>query len=148
MGVAHTEVHDVLAPGADLASPADLFKLASEFHVRLGSLSTTAAKMNELILGALGDFGTQRADIRKSSDAMRPINTRLIEHGSERLSEFVKEMESLQKGQFGAADLRAAGFVVKKLVAETPSVTTAGAARKRPLPEDDVQSESWNNCGR
>ena len=139
IGVAHTEVHDVLAPGADLASPADLFKLASEFHVRLGSLSTTAAKMNELILGVLGDFGTQRADIRKSSDAMRPINTRLIEHGSERLSEFVKEMESLKNGQFGAADLRAAGFVVQKFAPSAPPSNTE-TPRKRALEQREPQS--------
>ena len=67
------------------------------------------------ITGVLGNFGTQRADIRKSSDAMRPLNTRLIEHGCERLSEFVKEIESLKKGQFSAADLRAAGFMLQKV---------------------------------
>ena len=125
-------------------------------HVRLGSLSTTAAKMNELILGVLGDFGTQRADIRKSSDAMRPLNDRLIEHGSERLSEFVKEMESLKKGQFNAADLRAAGFVVQKLAPSAPPSETE-TRRKRALeqrepqssledehPEDGPSAEDWS----
>ena len=74
MGVAHTEVHDVLDLRADHASPADLFKLAAEFHGRLGALSTTADKMGNLFTGVLGDFGTQRADIRKSSDPMRSLN--------------------------------------------------------------------------
>ena len=148
-GVAHAEVADVLAPGADLASPADLFKLASEFHVRLGSLSTAAAKMGDLFTGVLGNFGTQRADIRKSSDAMRPLNTRLIEHGCERLSEFVKEIESLKKGQFSAADLRAAGFMLQKVDAPSPAPKTE-TSRKRALEQkeaesslEDEQLEEW-----
>ena len=143
LGVAHTEVADVLAPGADLASPADLFKLASEFHVRLGSLSTAAAKMGDLFTGVLGNFGTQRADIRKSSDAMRPLNTRLIEHGCERLSEFVKENESLKKGQFSAADLRAAGFMLQKVDAPSPAPKTE-TSHKRALEQKEAESSLEN----
>ena len=57
IGVAHTSVADVSTPGADIASPDDLFRLITDMHGSVGSLPTTGIKMNTLITGALGDFG-------------------------------------------------------------------------------------------
>ena len=43
IGVAHTSVEDVSAPGADIASPDDLFRLVADMHGTVGSLPTASA---------------------------------------------------------------------------------------------------------
>ena len=141
IGVAHTSVADVSTPEADIASPDDLFRLISDMHGSVGSLPTTGTKMNTLITGALGDFGSRRAGIRKSADAMRRLNTRLTEPGSARIAEFFKDKKLLADGQHTRATLEASGFVVQEVAAPTP---TPGAGAKRPF-QDDVQPEAWNN---
>ena len=138
IGVAHTSVEDVSAPGADIASPDDLFRLVADMHGTVGSLPTAGATMNTLITGVLGDFGTRRSDIRKSSDAMRRLNTRFIEPGSVRLAQLLKDKELLADGQLTRHKLGLCGLVVQEVAAPAPA-TSAGGKRKG---EDEW--ESWS----
>ena len=138
VGVAHTSVEDVSAPGADIASPDDLFRLVADMHGTVGSLPTAGATMNTLITGVLGDFGTRRSDIRKSSDAMRRLNTRFIEPGSVRLAQLLKDKELLADGQLTRHKLGLCGLVVQEVAAPAPA-TSAGGKRKG---EDEW--ESWS----
>ena len=136
LGVAHTSVDDVSAPGADIASPDDLFKLVVDLHGKVGSLPTTGAKMDKLISGFLGDFGTRRSEIRKSADAERRLNTRLIEPGSERLTEFFKGTTMLEKGQQTRANLEAMGYTLQEASTTPTPAPSVSAGRKRPAPEE------------
>ena len=63
MGVLNTEVDDVTAVGADLASPADMFNLVSDFHMKAGSLSMTTSKMGDLVTEAFRRWGVRRGEV-------------------------------------------------------------------------------------